>query len=81
MIAVTDRLIAYCRMAILVKFGTITLGVYLLYQWVLDRVVEFKILPGGMLRCLIVSVFLFLSFFGCCFEKKSCDECLFVGER
>lgn len=58
-IAVIDGLMVYGGMAFFAPLGTTTLGVYLLHQWILDRILDFRILPGGMSRCMAVSLFLF----------------------
>lgn len=58
-LAVIDGLMAYGGMAFFAPLGTTTLGVYLMHQWILDRILDFRILPGGVSRCIAVSFLLF----------------------
>lgn len=53
------------------QYGMTTLGVYLLHQWLLDRIIDLKILPGGGMRCTFVAVALFmLCHIAVAFSKK-----------
>ena len=59
-IAVINCLIQNRKFASLAHFGTTTLGVYLLHQWLIDQMVDLHILPGGFFLCSGVAILLFL---------------------
>ena len=59
-IAVISYLKPYSLMCGLASLGKTTLGIYLMHQWLLDRVIELDFLPGGLACCIVVTAMLFV---------------------
>ena len=52
-----------CRkyIAIAARYGTETLGIYLIHQWVLDRVADAQFIPTNIMFALLLGLALFLA--------------------